>query len=181
MKKLILGLGLFSSACIAAPVGLTGSGMFSCDIIDQVYGFSAQGSDGTNTVSIFVGGLLGQQSFTSCIGTSLSGSTLFSATMGQASINDISSPRFSFSIGGPGTLTLFDVSQRPIASISTVGYIGNVTYTTFNQSPRDIAGRFAVVATPEPATWTLCAAGLGTVFLRRRRRTHRSEALRGGV
>jgi len=84
--------------------------------------------------------------------------------------------QFSYSLGFPGTLTLFNTSGQPLITASISAYITNVQTTYFfNQTNR--GGTFDIVAVPETSTSLLVLTGIGAVLFGRRGRTRTCDPL----
>jgi hypothetical protein len=90
---------------------------------------------------------------------------------GGASINDVWSESFSFSIHNLGTLTLFDDNNNVLATAAIRGFVRPGKQIWDNPDPqmiRDYTQEFAITPNPEPATFGVFAAGLCVLWSIRR-------------
>ncbi len=180
IPRLALAAVLFVTAANAALIPVTGSGEFARDWTRES-GTSVHfsGTDGVHSVALYAE-LYSPYNDTFQNGY-ISASTYspFFGNGGAATIDELTSSRFRFSLSnGSGYVDIFAKGQEYsiIAHVDVLCYVRITDQATLNPGPfYSTSGSFVVTSVPEPATFGLFGAALllyGGYGLRRRANQH---------
>lgn len=159
--------GIADPLAVTSPVPVNGSGSFDTSIVAGDFQFTASGSNGADTVSIWV---IHSPDLPTLLPPGVLPLINGSGFAGSASIDGVASDWFSYDLSnGSGFLTILDPTDH-VTVLATAPLVEYLYETSYDVGVETTSGTFAITSTPEPAAISLVSAGVLLLWSYRRRR-----------